>query len=694
MRPPASEGMSLPEKSARVWSRRRYRIWAALSVALPFLCLLAVEGVLRLLGWGGYPSFLRVSGPLPSGGEVCLVEPAASKPYFFANPDRPGYAEQTNFLRPKPPGTVRIFLFGESAAKGYPQPRNLAMSTFLETMLRDCWPGRRVEVINLGTTAVASFPIVYMVRDALAFEPDLFIFYVGNNEFYGAYGTVSLNALGGLPPAVARGLRAVRGLAIVQALGAWRNTGRAADRTLMEEMIGRAVVAGDSPARAAAARNLRENLVAMLETAKAGGVPALVCTTAANESGLAPLGEDDPAGLDAAGLARVASLLERTGAEASPTQALAAAQAAVQQAPRHALAHFLLGRAWSAAGAPAEARRAFLAARDLDTMPWRPTAATEQAIRDAAAGAGAVLCDVAETFRADSPEGATGWSLVDDHVHLTVQGQARAARAMVDAMAALAPPLRVDPGIAAALPDWTGYVQRVGTNEYDAYRVNHTLRVLFALSFMKRNNPAALARYDTACREAERRMTPAVLQEARRWQTMTPHAGGLRPLVGMVARTMLAEGRPDQALPLYERAQQQVPDYTSWYLEYVYFALACREKIQGALRDADRETAAHALAQGRFLLSHGESSTGMTERYVGRLHQLRSEWAEAVPYLLAARTKLSGEDRMACDQALVLSYVRTGRKAQAFDLLEEGIGNGGRFSDIYRSLKQGLQTSP
>lgn len=686
--------MGRPAKPVRTWSPQQYRHRAAVTFALPFLLLLAVEGVLRLKGFGGYPPFIRKSGRLPSGEDVCLVEPAASKPYFFANPARPGYADQTNFLLPKPPGVVRIFLFGESAAKGYPQPRNLAMSAFLEAMLEDCWPDRRAEVINLGTTAIASFTIPYMVRDALAFEPDLFIFYTGNNEFYGAYGTVSLNALGGHSLSTARLLRAVRGLAIVQALGSWLYTGPGENRTLMEEMIGQAVVAADSPLRSAAARNLRENLSAALAAAKKAGVPTLVCTTASNESGLAPLGLDDSGNLDSAAQARLNELLESAAKTRSPSQALAAAQEAVQLAPQHALARYLMGRALVASGSRTEARKAFLEARDLDTMPWRPVAATEQAIREAAAMSGSALCDVAENFRADSSDGATGWQLADDHVHLSVEGQARAARAMVESFSALPPPLRVGPETAAYLPDWRDYAQRLGTNEYDDYRVNHTLRVLFGLSFMRRNNQAAFARYDAACRIAEQRMTPAILQEARRWQTMSPHAGGLRPILGMVARVLLAEGHPDQALPMYEQAQRQVPDYTSWYLEYVYFALACREKIQGSLREADRLEAERAIAQGRFLLAHGESATGMTERYVGRLHQLRGEWGEAIPYLAAAREKLVAEDRVACDQALVLSYTKTGQNAKALALLDEGIKLSGRYAPLYQKMKLSAVTHP
>ena len=88
----------------------------AITLALPLVALGLAEGVLRFYGWGGYPPFLRTAGTLPSGATVALVEPAASKPYFFANPTRPGYAEETNFLLPKP-ATVRIFIVGESAAK-------------------------------------------------------------------------------------------------------------------------------------------------------------------------------------------------------------------------------------------------------------------------------------------------------------------------------------------------------------------------------------------------------------------------------------------------------------------------------------------------------------------------------------------------------------------------------------------------
>ena len=642
MRPNRSDD-AVPGEPLPAWKRR---LFMGITLAIPLVALAAAELGLRLAGWGGYPAFFRIAGQLPSGASVALVEPAATKPYFFANPTRPGYAEETNFLIPKPADTVRIFIVGESAAKGYPQPRNLSMASFLQALLGDAWPEKKVEVISLGTTAVASFPLVYLTREAVRYEPDLMVFYVGNNEFFGAYGVASINSFGTLPTWALPWMRALRGLAVVQAVEGVVRGKADENRSLMEQMVGKTVIPADSPLRAAAARNLETHLGRMLDAVRAAGIPAVVCTTASNEAGLAPLGEGD---------------------EAATRFALAKKQAAVGDRPA--------------------ARDSFLAARDLDTMPWRPISATEQAIRRAAAERDMVLCDVAEVFRALSAEPATDWDLLDDHVHLSLRGQAEVARAIAASMATLPEGVRVDAARLDSLPDWKAYAERLGTNAWDDYRVNHTLRVLFGVPFMKRTNRAAFDRFETACREAEARMSPEIREEARQWQSFRPHAGGLRPLTGMVARVMLRENKPAEAERLYAIAERQVPDYTSWYLEYLYFKLACRQRINGRLSSAELDEAGHGIAQGRFLLRRGYSQTGLTERYVGRLHQLRGEWRESIEPLLAARSRLAGTDLVACDQALVQAYVETGNVAAARAIVAEGLRGAGRLAPAYKSLE-------
>jgi hypothetical protein len=96
---------------------------------------------------------------------------------------------------------------------------------------------------------------------------------------------------------------------------------------------------------------------------------------------------------------------------------------------------------------------------------------------------------------------------------------------------------------------------------------------------------------------------------------------------------------------------------------------------------------ARGIAQGTFLLKHGDSTTGLTERYAGRLHQLRNEWDESIPLLIAARKKLFAEDLVACDQALVMSYIKTRRLPEAHALADDGIRNSGSFASIYQQMK-------
>jgi lipopolysaccharide biosynthesis regulator YciM len=199
----------------------------------------------------------------------------------------------------------------------------------------------------------------------------------------------------------------------------------------------------------------------------------------------------------------------------------------------------------------------------------------------------------------------------------------------------------------------------------------------------------------------------------------------------MEARVLLRENKTAQALALYQIAQTQVPNYTSWKLEYIYFTLACQERLaqqqlkdataltntQGAsaaapantsgapatappntqaninatpvnfLTESQMQQAADGIAEGNFLLRQGFSESGFTERYVGRLHQLRGEWSQAISYLLAARPRMAAEDLVACDQALFMSYIKTGNTAAARQLVNEGIEKSGRFAPVYQQLR-------
>jgi lysophospholipase L1-like esterase len=659
-KPPNKSGPNsgrTPSSSARLSPRKR-RLFGLLALLLPLLLVILAEVALRLAGYGGYPPAMRRVGPV-AGGELVITDQEGAVSYFFANKERPGYNDQYSFLDPKPTNTFRIFLVGESAMKGYPQPRNLASSAFLQAMLQDAWPERRVEVINLGTTAVASYPVLGMMTEALDYEPDLIIIHTGHNEFFGTYGVASIGQAGAKPWMLGA-TRFLHSLALMQGVEKMlRPKADAGNRSLMEIMVGQAFVAPDDWRRKAAANNLHHNLAAMIERCRERNVPVLVCTLPSNEAGLAPVGRPQPA----------------ETAKASP----------------EALEQFNLGKA-AAAGKSAEALQHFIQARDLDTMPWRATSAAQDAVRRAAREHNVAVCDLEQAFRDASPGGVISWELMDDHVHPTLRGQALMAETFVRSLTQQTGGAQLSETARARIAPWEEYARRLGDNPYDRYGVAHSMRVLFDVPFMRESNPAAYQRLQTFVTDFEREADPEMLPVLREWQTFRPHAGAKRPLSGMVARVLMRQRKHAEALRYYEIACQAVPEYTSWHMEYVYFALVAREKLNGTLTEADRARAQREIEQGLVLLRRGFSETGFAERYLGRLHQLRGEFAEAIPFLQASRQKLTGMDLVAADQALAVSYVRTKQTDKARELVNHGIKNSGQYASLYQQMLDELGT--
>ncbi|MFQ5412288.1 MAG: tetratricopeptide repeat protein, partial [Phycisphaerae bacterium] len=568
-----------------------------------------------------------------------------------------------------------------------------AASAFLREMLSDLWPERTVEVINAGTTAVASFPVLGMLTEGIEYAPDLVVVYSGHNEFFGAYGVCSLHRAGDSPGAI-RFQRWFRSLAVEQALNhLLPSGGDGKNKTLMEMMIGRSYTGPDDPRREAAARNLETHVARMIERCRARDIPIIVCTLPSNERDLAPLGTDDLSELAPDRRKNMGALLRDALSRLSvdPAFARQALLQALEIEPRHARARFALGRAYLSLNEGRKAAAEFQRAINLDSMPWRAPDASNEAIRRATTEPGAVLCDMRQVFRDASPHGSIGWELMDDHVHPSLKGQALIARAIVESLTTFKGVLAVDRHAYDALPDWEEYARRMGDNPYDRYAVAHTLRVLCDIPFYRKTNPEAFDRFHKRAEHLERSMPPEVVEVVRRWEGPTMHRGAKRPLSGEAARKLIAAGDYSAAERLLDVAARSVPPLSSWNVEYAYLMLACRNRRFGALAEADRLTAQRAIDRGKTLLRFGRSTNGLTERNIGRLHQLCDEYAKAIPFLLAARNKIPpGRQLLAADQALVDSYIRTGERDKALRIIEQGLKSAGDYVPVYRGLMNRL----
>ncbi|HEY8241261.1 MAG TPA: hypothetical protein VIH35_07440, partial [Kiritimatiellia bacterium] len=158
------------------------------AVLAPLLFFSALEGALRLAGAGHATSFHLERSV---GGAPCRVDNVKFGWRFFNSPRLA--RKPWPFVLPahKATNEVRVFVLGESAAMGDPDPA-FGFCRILETMLEAQPGGRRFRVINTGMVAINSHVVREIARDVARLEPDVVLVYMGNNEVIGPYGPGSV----------------------------------------------------------------------------------------------------------------------------------------------------------------------------------------------------------------------------------------------------------------------------------------------------------------------------------------------------------------------------------------------------------------------------------------------------------------------------------------------------------------------
>jgi tetratricopeptide (TPR) repeat protein len=425
-------------------SRRRLWLFRLVAVLLAPLLLSLLEIGLRL-GDYGYPTHFYV----PSGRAGIDVANYRFGWRFF--PPAIARSPEPHLLSAKPPGTIRIFVLGGSAAQGVPNPR-FSFGRILEVMLRERYPGVQFELLNAAMTAINSHVVLEIARDCAAQQPDLFIVYMGNNEVVGPYGpgTVFQEWSPSLP-LIRAGLRlrsTRTGQLLSNTLGSlhphetsrtWRGMGMFMDNA----------VAADDPRLPPTYANFRQNVSDICHLASRAGAPVILSTVAVNLRDCPPFASQHRADLRADQRQRWESIY-RAGIELQNDhqcpEALARYESAARLDDRFAELQFRMGDCLAALGRLEEARERFLAARDLDVLRFRADRAMNTAIREVSTqqSPDATQLVDAERLLAASASGAggiLGRDVFFDHVHFTYEGNYRLARLLLDHAEELLPRL-------------------------------------------------------------------------------------------------------------------------------------------------------------------------------------------------------------------------------------------------------------
>lgn len=406
---------------------RKKRLGFAVAAALlvPVLLLILLETGLRL-GDYGYPTtfFLERN----ENGETFLVENDKFGWRFFPR-DVARSPSVLKFRKEKAPGTVRILLFGESAALGDPKP-GYGMGRYLHMLLKERYPEIKFEVIPVAMTAINSHAILPMARESRKLDADYWVIYMGNNEMAGPYGA---NPIFGKSAPNLTSLRLALAFRATKTGQLFENIlAKARDEKSNQVWEGMKMfvehqVPPLDPRREKVYRNFQGNLEEIIDTGLGAGAKIVLCTVAGNLKDFPPLASLPGKETGAAERTNLETLMQRarqSHVAQLTNETVAALQAALQVDAHFAEAHYRLGEAALAVTNVAEARASFSKARDYDALPFRTDSKQNEIIRNAAqrfAAQGVRLLDSEEALT-KLAAGVLGDETFFDHVHFKLEG--------------------------------------------------------------------------------------------------------------------------------------------------------------------------------------------------------------------------------------------------------------------------------
>ena len=407
----------------------RWKYWVprmATAIFVPLLILALAESALRLFNVG-YSTELMSD---------CTVggQPSSCYNLFFAAPFfPPGMIKAPQFYtipKLKTPDTYRIFVLGESAAMGDPDPA-YGFSRYLEVMLRERFPTTKMEVVNTGIVAIDSHVLLPIARELANYKPDLFFIYAGNNEVVGPYGPGTALTASSLSLPAIRSSIFVRSTRLGQLLA--KASQPRSDWKGMEMFLDKQVRA-DSPSLQRTYANFASNLRDIVTAARGSGARVLLSTVATNLKDCPPFASLHRDGLSPEALGQWSSMMERGVVlenARSFAEALNAYTAAAKIDDQYAELQYRIARCLWARGEYAPAKVHFVRAQDLDTLRFRADTKINEIIRAVANSSGkqVELLDAQSALEGESPDGVIGSELLYEHVHLNPQGNYLLARA-------------------------------------------------------------------------------------------------------------------------------------------------------------------------------------------------------------------------------------------------------------------------
>ncbi|MBA4252030.1 MAG: hypothetical protein C0442_09965 [Chlorobiaceae bacterium] len=377
-------------------SVKKYPFWFYLILFfIPILFLIILETSLRVFSYGEkYEVFVELT---PSTFPNTLFFNPELPRKYFTNIDNPPGVIADGFEKEKSKNTFRVFVLGESSTAGWPFNANANLSRHLKWRLELLYPNSKIEVINLGISAVNTYTIRDLVPEVLEHNPDLIVFYNGHNEYYGVLGVASSQTIGRSRFLIntVLWLQEFRLVQLVQNTLTWgmglfaeekalREKGE--NETLMGRMIGESLIPLNSEIFQNGIEQFEGNMRDILELCKNENVPVILGMLTSNLKDQKPF----------------ISINEGNAPSAESI--------------------FNKARELYSQGNFDSAKVLFYLAKDLDALKFRAPQKINDVIQSLGAEFNFSVVNFDSIFNSASQNGITGNNLMVDHLHPTVEG--------------------------------------------------------------------------------------------------------------------------------------------------------------------------------------------------------------------------------------------------------------------------------
>ena len=409
-----------PKPGSAASGRRRWR-FRLLALLLPVLALGLVELTLRLAGCGHPTAFFL---PANDQGRAMLTDNPWFGWRFFppavARTPRPLYLAAR-----KPQDTVRIFVLGESAAMGDPEPA-YGFARQLERLLQARHPDQKIEVVNTAMTAINSHVVRLIARDCVPREGDFWLVYAGNNEVIGPFGAGTVFGRQVPNLTLVRFVLALKTTRVGQWLAQITRGANEPKQWEGLEFFLKSQMTHDSPRLKRVYDSFAANLGDIADFGRRSGATVLLATMPVNLRDFPPLASVHRPDLRPEQLAEWQKLFSAgTQAQAAGNfaEALGDFRKAAEIDDGFAELAFQRARCEMELKQDAAAESDFRLARDLDTLRFRADSRINEIIHQTAKAKGIPAIDADEELARHGDE-----NLFYDHVHLNFAGNYRVAR--------------------------------------------------------------------------------------------------------------------------------------------------------------------------------------------------------------------------------------------------------------------------